>query len=1377
MANQCVWIPNADNGKQSKLFTDLMSHMNSREDATMAWGLTKTDFFKTAFPDIAKDENGEPTYQALSDALNLDSILDDIKKDMNRAIDLGLVTSNGKPVVFDDAHVALGKASEFNEKASKKIAVVEKVDDGYVASVVDNTAMNVAEADMNTARRNLNMALLNLLQKKLGFNIEFSDDPAYNGVFDPLLAEKNATNLRTVIMIANGERGLEALPEEVCHLIIAGLKNHPLKQRLDKLFTEDVVKQVLGDKYDDYVKKYKDGNGILSERLRDEAEGQMLEKTLKGEKIRPVENQSGITTLLRRIWNAVKSLFSKNLSVTDIDNAFSNAQNAILPVKDLLESGEIDTVLDRDAVMEHEKLYALNDDINKLADIAQDTETKLSKQLYILKQLQNKHNTDDLRIRIKGIREAITNGHYSTACYMAMQAISNELTKLSKEMDKYAPLYDNSTDLPTILAEGDLVERMKLAIEAYEPVIQTMANLQELIRKGEIEMKPEWADPIIEMINGNKDEGRPGLYNMLSSLKENVNDMRFSVLKQFLSLYYGVNGQKPENIKETDKWKWESIDMVLSHAEKDISYWDTNLFSAGDSRNILINIVHNVVVRQQADRNMRIQHLCARMQAAEAKLHRAGYDNNFVVDTDKDGIATGYYKSERDFARYEKEREAYAASLDKMEDIDYYKKQELINKWEWSHTEPVQVGKPMADGKRRIEKMPKKALYGVKDWNKGWSKEQQEYYDSLLEMKAELDEFLPSCYQNLYMMPQVRKSTTQAFDKGGRGFFGTIWKKWKSRWSIVDDNMDYGKNLTIDDHNGNPTVLTDQNGRPIKRVPVYFVHKMDDMRDLSTDATRGMFNYICMAVNFDEMGKLSSVVRLLKDHVKTQYTVGKRRGGRKVMDAFNAIGRKYEKEAEVLGMESRTVQVLDSYIDRMFFNETKNEIGNFDISDKRSINGDTLFNLFMHLTSVSRMGFNVLSGITNATQGETQMVCEAMTNRFFNIKDMSWSKKEYNKLLLDYMGQFNSSDRHDKMYLLINTFNSSEDFFRDMMDKDFNKSPLKRVMGRGNVYFLNTMGEHYLHTAGMLSVLHHEKVKRLSDGKEMTLYEAIKPVQTKNGWKLELADDIEFLDKNRAFLQNSDLASKKGIIKKQDRDLLFKNLAVYINRINANMHGGYSEAERGNVNRYAAGRMLLQFRQWMFGMYNKNFSRRYYQASTNTVQEGAYIIAARQLRNFFTGTLHDLKNMSLKEALEKNRLSDDEKRNARFAWTQSAIYLFLYFLGRAAMGWKDKDDRATRLLAYQIKRLELETGALCPVNPAAFFGNIITLAQSPAAGVSTIKELVPLFDMFSAMDEISAGRYKGWNRAERALFRVTPIYNVQKVIDMKDYNYMFNIFS
>ena len=317
------------------------------------------------------------------------------------------------------------------------------------------------------------------------------------------------------------------------------------------------------------------------------------------------------------------------------------------------------------------------------------------------------------------------------------------------------------------------------------------------------------------------------------------------------------------------------------------------------------------------------------------------------------------------------------------------------------------------------------------------------------------------------------------------------------------------------------------------------------------------------------------------------------------------------------------------------------------------------------------------------------------------------------------------------------------------------------------------MGEHMLHTTGMLMILRHEKVNVKRDGKTVSipLYDAI-TTSEKGGWHVELAENIEFEDANKSFLQGIPKKDGKVVIDNHAKqDKLFENLAVYINNINAGMHGGYSEIEKGNVNQQAIWRLILQFRQWMFGMYNKAYSRSYYDAVTQTMKEGGYVSIAK----FLTGTIHDMKNMGIKMAIENNHLTPEERKNATVALSQTALFALLVVLCKMTLGWKDEDDRYKRLLAYSALRLKTETGAFVPGTPLV--KNIFTLIQSPAAGVKTLETMSAIFDLNNYWDEINSGRYKGWTVAEKAIYTTTPLYNIQKLIDMKDYNYMFNIFN
>lgn len=1369
MSYSCKIIPDAPNGKPSQLFRDLKKHTKNRSIAKRLWGFSQTDLFKSEFSDLEKDENGEPTYEALARVLNLNSVFSESEKDMNTAMDMGLVNEGGDPQSFDLPQVAMSKAHAFNTQAKQKVAVTRADENGRLSTeVVDRTPMNIAEADRDEYRRQLNSALITMLQR-LGFNVEFVNDPGFKGLFNPKFAEDNASLLKTVIRVANNEEGLEALPEEASHLIIAGLRGHALKERLDAVFTDAVVRQVLGDDYSKYERMYQNGKMPLDERLREEAEGQALAKMLAEQSGLSMLQEQKLSvpqaarTLLGRLWNWAKYLFRKT-SVTDVDNAIVNAQNALRPIAEMTVSGEIDTILDKESIMSHEKMYALSDKMEKISQIVQDGETLLSKHLYILQNTQTEQDTKQLRQSISKVRRDLENQRYAVGCYKILSSIGKDVSELMHEADRLSYVYNNTVNLNVISSEAGLVSRMSMAVQAYIPYLETLSILPTLVKKGEIEMDMDWANELAKSANEH-------LAN-LRSLKKDIGQMRFAVLKQLVSLYYGDLGNKPEGFVESDKVKWESVDMILSHAQSDISSWDTSLFSAGNSRNPLINVLHNIVVTQQAKRNNKINKLCMKMQEAHNKLQKAGYDDKFVYQYDAEGKPTGFFVSKVDHARFARERKEFIESLD-PETMDYYEIKRAIDKWDDDHTEEVEVGEPIGpDNVRRKEQMPKESIYGISGFQEGWSQAQKDYYKAVLDMKAEMDSYLPVASQHLYLAPQVRKSVTQMFDKDGRGAVNTLLSKWKSEYSIVDDNTDYNKMYVLGKDGKTKEAVLDFAGKPVKRVPIFFTHKLENPADLSTDATRAMFNYITMAVNYSEMGQLANAMRLMQEHVSESYEVAQTSQGRPIVDSFKALGRRYRREYVKVGEGTRVVEQINRYIDRQIFNETKNEIGSIKLTENRSINLDTLFNVFMKITSVGRMGINILSGITNATQGESQMLCEATAGRFFNLKDLAWVKKEYAALLPKYMSSFNSVDRHDKMYLLINQFNSGEDFFRDMRDKDFNKSALKRVLGRGNVYFLNSMGEHYLHTSGMLMVLKHEKVRRLSDPeKEVSLYDVIKPVHDESGWHVELDSDIEFVDKNRAFLQNFGFEGP-AIVRKSDRDQLFENLAIYINTINADMHGGYSEAEKGNANQQALWRAVLQFRQWMFGMYNKMYARPYYDATTNSMKEGGYYTIGK----FLIGTLQDLKNMSLKLAIENNQLTAEEKKNATVAMSQAMLFVLLTVFCKATAGWKDDDDRDLRLLAYSMRRLELETGALVPF-PPTFLKNVFTLIQSPAAGIKTLENLSQLFDLVTFFEEIQSGRFKGWSRGLKALYTMTPIYNIQKLIDMDDYSYMFNIFN
>ena len=109
------------------------------------------------------------------------------------------------------------------------------------------------------------------------------------------------------------------------------------------------------------------------------------------------------------------------------------------------------------------------------------------------------------------------------------------------------------------------------------------------------------------------------------------------------------------------------------------------------------------------------------------------------------------------------------------------------------------------------------------------------------------------------------------------------------------------------------------------------------------------------------------------------------------------------------------------------------------------------------------------------------------------------------------------------------------------------------------------------------------------------------------------------------------------------------------------------------------------------------------------------------------------------------------------------------------MGWKDKDRPwLAKMVKYQIDRLKMETGAMIPWTTMP--ENFMQILNSPMAGTSALQDVLDLFEIHHMFDKIESGRYEGWSVWERDALQALPYRNLVKAFDLKDENYIFNVF-
>lgn len=1319
------------------------------------------------FDGLERDSNGEITYESFSKATNLTSLLDRQHQINEEARALGIVDKNGAPLFFDSISTALDRAIQFNEWKDDFVAEV-KLDGKPFVQIREKTLEDSTANNQMKFKRDLNNRLLDMLHR-MGFDVSFMEDSHKEGIFNPMFAGQNASNLKTVIQISKGERGEEAFPEEMSHLIIAGLKNDIRVERLRASVTQDVIEEVLGDQYEDYRKQYSDSTDVDAY-LQEEAMGKMLADALV--------NGIDRSPLLRRIWNRSKELFARG-DTAYIDYQINGLKANLEAVVEVVNNPEeLESIIDKDAILASKPLYKLASELRSMRDIALEGERLLAKRLQLYK-LDNEYDdakrerrNEDME-EMNELRTLISNRQYEASCFRILDDTLRQIIRLNNDMERLAEFRDtNNPSIKELAAVARQINKIKQFNDAYTPLIDALLSIDVLVANGEISLDEgtvEEIQKIAQEVSGYQ-----------TTINKSQQLLRFRVIKNWVGMTYGEERLKAlaSNPEEA-----QSLELICRRAERDITSIGQNLSSLGDSGNPLLNVLHAIVARQQAQRNNMINEYYSFLQASAAKLKEAGHnDSSFMFAKDENGVPTGRFESIYDFDAYERAKQAYIEELKENEEMTDREFMMRVRMWEQDNQQWYVVDESTG----RTELLPDLEKYKNEHFQEGWDQAMKDYYDDILEYKAMLDSLLPIPAQHLFHAPQVDKSIVESLDvTDPQGSLKRLWSKIKDHYFGTNDNVRTGVNpdqlasqsddtdliYTDDEFEFSKSSFLDYSGQPVKTVPVYYVKDLEDMNLLSTDATKAMISYACMAVNYGEMTKIADLALLLKEHVREEYVVSQRKAGNKIFEKFNIIDKDYLTPYEVKGENTRIYKALNDFLEANMFGGAHEDMAVL----KNGLKTHAVFEDFRSYVSKNALGFNLFSGLSNVTMGEAQMTAEAVGGYHFNVKDLLWAHKEYNKLLGHFIYEAGSTHKTNKLDLLMNAFNADEEFFRSIQEDIYNKNAFMRVMGKFNSLFLQTAGEHMMHAVGMLAILHHIQTNHgsLYDAIEIKSYNGAYQVVLKEGTTIDAEAKG---NKGKNWYTNLSKSSDGLYHVDEDNPLnmntLFNDVSVYINRVNAGLHGGYAQIEKGTANRKWFWRLLTQFRQWMPGTYNELYHGEYYDAIYGINRSGAF----NTVWKFIKDLAYDVKRGEVSLALNWDHLNDFEKSQCKKAFFTSSLFIVMSGLAMLARGLSDKDRPwASKMLRYQIERLRLETGALVP--NMTMLENFTQILQSPMAGIDGVNNILNALKFWQAADEIESGRYEGWSVWERNLFKAIPYHNIVKAMDMKDDNYMFRMFD
>ena len=773
-------------------------------------------------------------------------------------------------------------------------------------------------------------------------------------------------------------------------------------------------------------------------------------------------------------------------------------------------------------------------------------------------------------------------------------------------------------------------------------------------------------------------------------------------------------------------------------ADDDISFFDRYLDSMADSSSYMLKVMDQAVKQSKERGRLRTIGFRRRLEAAGIKLEQAGVkDMEWMFETDSKGNKTGRYISELDYATYTERRNKMYADLQQKygenptgEDAEKFKAERKA--WYNENTEIV-------DGKRK----PKQSIY-VSERFKNLNQAQREFYDTIMEIKTELDSFLPDKYTTLLNTVKIRKDLIERVKSSGGVKEGStqIWEAIKDQFIRRGDDTEFGDRATVKDFEGNE----------VQVLPIYYTKLRDgeSNNDISTDVIATMTAYAAMATDFDEMNSVIHLLETGRDVLRDNLEITKTRGGKPLMEKFTSVGRKVESIVTKGKEDRRILQRLDDFFEMQVYGRYMADEGTFGSS---KIDKGKVANVINRITSLNMLGLNLLSGISNVATGKVMMRIESFAGDFYNEKDTIIADRNYGTALPAYLAEVGNRVKTSKLALWDELFNVMQEYETDIKEVNFDrKTWFSRMFGSSALFVLNNAGEHWMQNRTSLALANRYKMKD-PNGKTVSLWDAM---------------EVVYIDPNNKKL-GATLEVKEGYTKEDGTEFTQKDIIAFSRKsaaINQRMHGIYNKLDRSAVQRLAIGRMAIMFRKWIKPSLNRRFKSASKNLDLDEWTEGYYRTSGR----FLTQLAKELKEGQFSIVANWKNLDKTEKANIKRAMTEVGHFLILVaFLG--LVEWGDKDRPwLEKMVEYQARRLRTELGAFIPgpqMTREAF-----TILKSPAAGIKTMEgslDLIGLlnpynYEIFGGEDAlIQSGRYKDHSKAYRLFFE-SPAVPMNKTI-------------
>lgn len=1001
-------------------------------------------------------------------------------------------------------------------------------------------------------------------------------------------------------------------------------------------------------------------------------------------------------------------------------NAVSNQIDSVEQAIGNTEEGKIeDTIksLNKKYNLDFNEIVLVGNNIRSLSQAASEAAVTLQRQLKKMKAEQGiTPETTRLEQSLHTLMKEINSNRY----YIGILGFLNEASTQIQRMENILQNTPQSgSNLERASAMAKSLMQVKSITDGYKNILTSLSNIDNIVSDERL------SDADKQVI---KDQATK-LVEFFDKHDKTLKELRLNTMTTIATEYLGdklSNGMAVVNIVEM--------------AEKDSTIYDY-LYSIGRVSNPLIATMGNIIRDAQSSRDAKMNAISLRIRRAENKLRKAGFKSDFMYESN------GYIISDIDWTAYNKAKAKFRKGLrgqgNRGLSID-----EAMKNWEDANTEDRIVDFDSGRTERVPNATYRKAFPQL-------TKDQKEYYTTMMQIKGELGTLLPNYAQQQFIPPQVRRSfidAIQAAVKGGnlQGLIKAIRTKFKDLTTIREDDDRYARNGIVNGEEYN-IVSGALDNTPFRQIPIFYINKIKDQGELLKDFSSAIQHLAGTAINYEAMNNIKDTVEFMADFIKDQEVAAGR--NYKSLDMVEDTGIKVYKQLKAFASNSNTIGIVDGFIDKHIYGVNIKDTGKYH---------HLLRNLLAY-TSVKSLAVNVKGAISNYLVGELQMLIEAGAMEFYNPIDYAWAhKKVFGDNTVGSVGRimdFMTNNTNSKSVLLAQIFDPLNENFSEQQHQRYYRGPLRHLLGKDFTFIGYGAGEHLIHFVTMYAILHNTKVK--INGETKTLYDVFSV-----GNKVDGNSEL-IIDKNATY--TNDEGQEVPI----DNAFLEK-IRKRIRYTNQTMHGAMNEEDKGLIHQRMAGRFIMNLRQWMVEHYSRRFRSSHYDATLGENREGFYNTTSK----FAYAMVGDIFNFQKESMLHWNEMNSMQKANVRRALSELTVLSSLLTLS-FALGEPDehKKEWLMRMFIYQTKR------AITDINGSTPWGipmEMNTLINSPIAASNVVNAfLYPFAGIGDINETIKSGKHKGENRYFRNIEKyLIPFYGqIEQLNEMDTDNGVFQVFE